>query len=348
MSDTDLATASPPPAAAGSGFGGWWARRSTGGRIVTVLVAALVLLNVGLSMIQGIVGQAPGGPAGSAVSTGGDGLRAYADLLERSGHQVTRYRRSLDADDLPPRSTAVVARVGRLEASDLDALTALLASGGRVVLLGGDAEGLLGVASSESGSATGPTWSRDDPVDRLAVWVPGRETGGATEVGGDEGGRWADLGGWLPLVGTPDGRAATVIAADVGGGRIVAVADLGPLRNDALGVADDAALGLGLVGAADAPVAFVEGGGTDGKTGLAAVPSSWRWAAAGTALTVLVGLWAAGARFGPAEPDRRLLRPARAEHVEAVAAELDRARSRRGEADLGTVPPADDPPGGPR
>ncbi len=307
----------------------WWRRRSVGGRIVTVVVGALLAANLGLAVFDGAWGNSPGGPASSASGTGDDGLAAYADLLADNGHQVSRFGRTLRPGDLATGETAVVARVETLERADVEALAGLLASGGRVVVAGEGGAELIEVLAGVR-----PQWERGEPVDDLAVWLPGPDTGAARELSGDEGGRWRGSGPWALLAGAPgpveDGGGAILLALDVGRGRIVALADVGPLRNDRLGWADDAALGLAIVGGPEGAVAFVEGGGPTGATGLAAVPWAWRWAAAGGAFALLVGLWAAGARFGPPEPDRRELRPARAEHVEAVAAEMERAAAAAG------------------
>jgi hypothetical protein len=61
-----------------------------------------------------------------------------------------------------------------------------------------------------------------------------------------------------------------------------------------------------------------------GATVVDALPPSWKWAVTGLALSLLVGLWWAGSRFGPPEPSARALRPARLDHVRAVAADLER------------------------
>lgn len=328
--------------------GEWWARRSPGARIVVAVAALLMGVNVALTAVQGAWGNSPGGPASGASSTGGDGLAAYSDLLSENGHRVTHLRRTLRAGDLPAGSTAVVARVGALERGDVEALVQLLGGGGRVVIAGEGGSELIEALTGEA-----PTREQSDPVDRLAVWLPGPDTGTAVTLAGDGGARWRGTGPWAYLAG-PAGEGgedgATLVALDAGAGRILALSDVGPLRNDRLGQADDAALGLALAGPTGTAVAFVEGGGPTGATGLAAVPSHWRWVAGLGALALLIGLWAAGARFGPPEPDRRLLRPARVEHVEAVAAEMDRAASgpgRRSDPGLDTVLSQTDHPGVP-
>jgi len=95
-------------------------------------------------------------------------------------------------------------------------------------------------------------------------------------------------------------------------------------QNRSLDRADNAAFALAVVGHRSRPVVFVESVHGYASTGLAAIPTRWKWAAAGLALALATGMWSAGARFGAPEPDRRALRPARRQHVDAVAADLDR------------------------
>jgi len=108
----------------------------------------------------------------------------------------------------------------------------------------------------------------------------------------------------------------------------MALADASVLQNHALDRADNAAFALGVARpAGSAPgrtVTFVESVHGYANEGFGAVPSAWKWAALGAAVALVAGLWSAGARFGPPEPDTRALRPARREHVEAVAADLQR------------------------
>src|SRR5699024_7763816 len=61
-------------------------------------------------------------------------------------------------------------------------------------------------------------------------------------------------------------------------------------------------------------------------TGWAAVPAGWKWTGLALGFSGAMFLWMAATRFGPPEPDARVLPPARMEHVEAVAATIDRQR----------------------
>lgn len=302
------------------GVGAWWAARGRGQRIAVGAVGLLVAVNVGLSAAGALVGGDPGGPVSSSFSTGGDGLEGYADLLEVGGHEVVRLRERVDADNLRSRDTAVLADPSGLTAADARTIGRFVADGGRLVVAGESSAPLV-AALFEA-----PVEWRSVQSDGLDVWVPAADLGGALELVGDDGGRWAELPAEvLPVAGAGD--QPSVVVANVGSGRVVALADAGPLQNDALARADNAAFALGVAGSSDRRVVFVEATRGYGATGLAAVPSAWKWSGAGALVTLAFGLWAAGTRFGPAEPAERALRPPRRAHVDAVAAGLDRSTS---------------------
>jgi len=281
-----------------------------------IVVAAIVLINVAASALESIVGGEPGGPVSSSFSTGGSGLEGYADLLDAHGHRVTRLRDAVGRDDLPAGSTVVVADPDQLTEAEVRALGEFVVDGGTLVVAGAATEPIVGLLTGQR-----VRWQQRATTDELDVWVPDARTGGAERLAGDRGGRWRDIGPLVPLVGA-DGQAA-VVTAPVGDGTIVALADADLLHNQHLASADNAAFALALGGDAPRPVVFVESVHGFARGGLDAVPPSWKWATAGLALALLVGLWAAGARFGPPEPDHRSLRPPRLEHVRALAADLE-------------------------
>ncbi|CAN5909924.1 hypothetical protein BH23ACT2_BH23ACT2_19490 [soil metagenome] len=294
----------------------WWNGLGRGPQVLVALVAAVVILNAALAGVRSVLGGDPGGPVSSSFGTGTDGLEGYADLLAADGRAVTRLREPVTADALGPGFTVVVADPDAVTPDEARALVGAARGGGRLVLAGQATTDLLGAVSR-----TPVRWERDDPVDRLAVWVPGDVTGVAEEVAGDRGGRWADVGPLVPLLGAGDRPA--LVAGPVGDGEVVALADAELLHNANLADGDNAAFALALAGS-DAPVVFVESVHGFSASGLDAVPPAWKWSAAGLALALLAALWCAGARFGPPEPQRRELRPPRRDHVEAVAADLDR------------------------
>lgn len=315
----------------------WWSGLGRGQRVLSAGLALVVALNVALAGIGSMVGGSPGGPVSSSFGTGGRGLQAYAELLQRDGHPVTRIRSAITAKDLPVDATAVLADPTGLTPQEARHLTRFVAGGGRLVLAGQAAAPLL-----ESLRGSPVRWRSDRPVRRLAVWLPVDGTGGARELAGDDGGRWGDPGELVPAAGA-NGRAA-VLVGPIGSGRVVALADSSLLQNSQLAQADNAAFGLAAAGERGRPVVFVESVHGQSNVGLDAIPSGWKWAALALGLVVVpAGLWAAASRFGPPEPVQRELRPPRQDHVEAVAASLDRVTKSAVAPE--TDPPAADSPG---
>ncbi len=298
----------------------WWDGLGRSQQVLVGVLAAALLVNLFLAGARSLLGGDPGGPVSSSFSTGGDGLEGYADLLRAEGHLVTRLRSAVTADDLAADATAVVVDPEQLTATEAEYLARFVSRGGRLVL-GGEAAGPLLAGLT----GTPISWRGGDPVERLRVWLPVDGTGSAGELAGDDGGRWTDVGSLLPVAGSASGPA--IVVADVGAGQVVALADTRPLQNDALDLADNAALALAAAGDDGRPVVFVESVHGFASSGIDAVPSSWKWAAAGIGIALLAGLWSAGARVGPPEPTRLELRPPRRAHVDAVAAGLDRVTS---------------------
>lgn len=294
----------------------WWRGLGRGQQAFVAVIGLAVLVNLSLSTVGSLTGGDPGGPASSSFSTGRDGLEGYADLLRAEGHPVIRLRDRPSPADLPVGGTVLVVDPDASVLADAEGLARFVTGGGHLVLAG---EGATELLAGLTGATV--TWVEGDAVDRLDVWVPSAATGAARELAGDAGGRWEDLGPLVPVAGA-DG-SAVVVVAELGDGRVTALADAAPLQNAHLDDADNASFALALGGPAPAPVVFLEPARQTGR-GLAAVPPGWKWAAAGLAVTVALGLWAAGTRAGPPEPQARALAPPRRDHVDAVAAGLDR------------------------
>jgi hypothetical protein len=107
---------------------------------------------------------------------------------------------------------------------------------------------------------------------------------------------------------------------------LVLVADPSPLRNRSIGLADNARFALGLAGATERPVRFVERIASPPGEGLAALPSEWLWAFGGLLLAALALVAARARRLGPPERQARDLPPPRRRYVDAIAASLARTR----------------------
>ncbi len=301
-----------------TGFLGWWDRLGRGQRTALVVVGVIVAVNIGLSALSGLVGSTPGGPVSSSFSTGDGGVKGWSELLQRQGHEVVRLRDHLADRDTGTNATVVLVDAYSLSSDDALALSRFVRDGGHLVAVGVGADDIvatLGGTSVEPERADGT----------VHPWLPVPEVDGVADVVGASD-AWQVSGGVLPVAGGVDGDALVVVS-DVGRGRVVGVADASVFQNQNLDRADNAALALAVVGGPKRPVVFVESVHGFDRSGLDAVPSSWRWAFGVLVLALGVGLWSAGTRFGTPEPDERELRPARQAHVDAVAADLGRVVS---------------------
>lgn len=301
----------------------WFAQRSVAMRVVPVVAAAIVAVNVALYAAQVVAGGGqPGGSTASAHATAADGYAAWADLLQRSGRKVVLLDRHLNDADLPPGATVIVAQPEGFTADDAAALDRVLEAGGRVVLAGSSSAQLLGASGVPSIG-----WS-SAIAGHVGVLAPAPEVRAVTTVDAGRG-RFRDVGPLLPILGA--GADPVAVLGDVGPGRVVAVASTDLFDNQHLDELDNAAFALDVTGAAGAPVYFDEADhGYGPSSGLAALPSGWKWAAAGALLAALVALWSRGKRLGPAEDAERPLAPPRRLHVDALAAALARSRDSAG------------------
>ena len=288
--------------------------KSPGGRAVAGVVAFFVALNV-VALVISTLRPEPSGEDGSAYATQPRGAAAYAELLQRAGHRVTYLRDRLDKERLDPRSTIVLLDAPELEPAERRALSRFVRLGGRLVAGGEDAgAGIVPRA---------PSWSSSGPM-RARPSAPVAETRAVREVRSAGEGRFDELRGALPILGTQN---ALLAVAQAGRGRALLLADASPLQNRLLGSADNAALGLALAGPPQRRVAFVESVHGFGRaTGLAALPARWKLGLALAIAAALVWLASRARRFGPPEEAGEEPPPARREHVEALALALQRAR----------------------
>jgi hypothetical protein len=300
------------------------ARRRFARSPVALLVGLVVLLLV-VSVVIDRFAPTPSGPEGSSYATAPQGAAAYAELLHRAGHPVRRVRTPVAERPLDPGTTLVVLDPERVAPEEASAIGRFVRAGGRLVAAGALVRWLGRVLDAP------PAWAPSAPG-RATVVVPAPETAGVSSVAFAEGGRWAPLGGALPILAAPDGPVAAV--AEAGAGRVVLLADASPLYNVELARADDAAFGLALAGGGRRPVAFLETvHGYGEATGLAALPARALWVLAGLALAALALVWSMARRLGPAEEEARTLAPPRRDYVKAVAAALAASGDRGGVAD---------------
>jgi hypothetical protein len=289
-------------------------------RIVLLAVVAVVALNLLGGAINAATGGTPGGPRSSSYATGHDGLAAYHDLLDRSGHPTSRLRAQPGDDSLDPSAALVVLDPGSVGRSEARAIGRFVRAGGRLIAGGSSADEWLREIVPRP-----PAWRAgggEVVAHRLAT-VPETAGVGAVRTAGD--GVWRSAGGTHPALGARD---AILTVAAVGEGRVALLADASPLQNRLLDQADNAALGLALAGPSGRRVVFAESvHGFGRETGLAALPTRWKWALVGLLLAAIAWVLSRIRRLGPAEDERRPLPPPRRAYVDAVAATLARTRS---------------------
>ena len=297
---------------------------SRGWKIGVGLIVGVIVFDLALKALQDFTGGTPGGPTSSSYATAAGGLRAYAELLAREGHPISRVRAYPHEAALDAAATVVVLDPPLVTRTDALALRRFVAAGGRLIA-GGEAAGWLRTIL-----APAPTRDPGEQIERARPIAPAPELAGVKHVRAGGRGGWASAGAALPLLGND--RAALVDVATIGEGRLVLLADPTPLQNGLLGAADNARLALNLAGANERPVAFLEAYHGYGKaTGLSAIPFRWQLLLAGLVLATLTYMVARGRRLGPPEAEARELAPPRRVYVESLAGTLGKAR-RPGEA----------------
>lgn len=287
----------------------WWFT----GALVGIVIA-WNLVAVGIDRLGG----QPGGPTSSSYATAPTGLAAYADLLAQQGHDVTRLRVA-PADATPdPRVTVVMLDAEGVTDDDVAALRRFAEAGGRLVVGGAD-PGWVDALVDDA-----PVW-QDGGSTRAEPLAPVPEIVGIGSVRTVGTGSWAEAGEALPALGI--GSTTLLLVASPGRGRAALLADTSPLQNRLLDTADNAALGAALAGEPDRAVHFVESVHGYGRaSGLAAIPTRWRWVLGGVALAALLFMLARGRRLGPPERKARELPPPRRRYVESLATTLGKTK----------------------
>jgi uncharacterized protein DUF4350 len=306
-----------------------WRAIPVGWRLLVAGVGLLVAIELGSSLVTGIAGNAPAGDsASSSFGTGPSGVAAMAQLLAARGHEVIKDSRPLSAQSLSPGSTLFVIDASSWTAADSASVARLLRGGGRVVVAGRPpAEGLLPAMFGPGG---GPRWMSQSSGTARPVGSGPLTVGVSSVSSGPVGALVA--GSASPVLAGPRG----VLAASSGGGNpaAVLVASSTPFTNAALAGRDNAAFAINVAGPSSGPVVFDEYDHGYGHTGsgLAGLPSWWRWGLGVALLAVVIWMLSASRRFGPVERAERLLIPPRVAYVDAMATGLGSIGSDRLEA----------------
>jgi hypothetical protein len=286
-----------------------------------VLVLALLAVQA-VTSLSGVFGDGPRGPAGSSYATGPEGLSSYAGLLRAQGREVVQRRRALDIDDaLDPAGTVVVLDAPALAPEEARALRRFVAAGGRAVVGGSDPGRWLPALLDHP-----PVWAGGgNPACHPVLRIP--EARGVTDVVLAGSGQWATAGESLPFLAC-QGRISATVASPFGarGGRVVLLADSGPLQNRFLSARDDRALGLAVVGPRRRVVFAEQVHGFGAPAGVLGLPAAARAALLTGVLAALLAVTARAARPRSTVPPLTGPVPQRLELATAVAARVARSR----------------------
>jgi hypothetical protein len=295
-------------------------RRRAGRLAFTAGVSLLALMALS-SFLPGGGGQGGGSPS-SSYSNRADGVSAWAELLTRFGRDVDRLRGDLDTAVLDPAAAVVVLDAPGLTGEEADGLAGFVERGGHLVAGGAGAGEWLESVIDDPPISGGRGARTALPLGT----PPPPEVDGVRAVRTAGIGSWREPGSLEPVLRGDNGRVIA-LAGNVGMGRVVALADPSPVHNTLLGVEDNAAFALGLVGGDGRRVLFAEGAhGYGAGEGLSALPRRWRLALAGLGLAAATWLLARSRRLGPPEDEARALPPARWAYIDAVAGTLARTR----------------------
>jgi len=287
-----------------------WRALGKGTRAVIVVGLSFLVANIALSVVDSATrGADETSPTSSSLSTGRRGLAGYASLLRRFGRSVRSQRGAIDRAALDPSTTVVVLDPDSVDDASVRHLRAFVERGGRLVAGGGDPTWVHGLVDGA------PSWSFDAHGSYHAN--PAAPEQGFRTLRSDALGSWDSPGRTTVLAGTR--HDALAVAADVGRGRVILLADSSPLQNHLLGRSDNAAFGLSVLGN-DRSVVFAEGvHGYGNDTGLVAIPGRWKVAIALTLLAALLLMLAQGRVLGGPEEARRPLPPPRGAYISAMA-----------------------------
>jgi hypothetical protein len=298
-----------------------WSQVPRRWRLAMILAGAVLIAYFASSLVSGLYSPPSSSAVGpsSSTDTASVGTAAMAQLLSERQHPVQQLTVPLHAATIPTNGTLFVLDPAGSILPDAAELQGHLDAGGRLVLGGPTASGLL---QRILGHGPVPVW-RSSPSGNASPVEHLPEDAGVSTVFGDGPGSWGgNETSFSVLLQGPGGALALETA--VGRGTLVVLASTSPLQNGFLAQADDAAFALDLAGPAGVPVIFDEydhGLGRSG-TGLDGLPSHWKAGLVVALLAVLTWMWSVGRRFGPPQRADRELIPARVAHVDAMAALL--------------------------
>lgn len=309
----------------------WWEARSRAARIA-IAVAGVVLAYNALSWVvtRTVSGPPPSGPPSSSFSTTPRGVQALAELLEAFDHPVVRVREELAEFEAPPDATLLVIDAPT-SAEDRAAVAAAVRAGASAVLAGRATAPLArALIGADVRWAAEPDADGSDEAPRVrARSVAGApETAPVATVTSAGQATFRELGGAQPLLETEAGVLA--VAAPVGAGRVVVIADSTVLQNRYLAQTDNAAFALAAVGTGRGAYFAEEPHGYGRAIGLSALPSRVRIALWLAAAATVAWMWFRSRRLGPPEDLVRRLPPPRSLYVDALATTLARTGDRAG------------------
>jgi hypothetical protein len=292
---------------------------------------AVVLL--GLAIVAGSLQGGEDGrePSRSSFDEGSLGFAAWAELLRRSGAEVTELQRPPSSGGLDPETTVVALDIGDPTDEDVQALSTFVEEGGYLIA-GGETdrdavERMTGISPELGGADSGPQL----PL----LQVP--QTESVAEVDPAGGPVYSDAAGGLPALGSSSGDLLLLSAPSATGSSAV-LASSDALTNDAIPSADNAQFGLDLAqaGGPTRPVIFLQSlARSEGQEeGLAALPAAWTAGFAGLLLAGLVLIASRLRRLGPPDGEGAARAEPRSGYVDAMARNL----ARRGQIPAATEP----------
>jgi len=165
-------------------------------RVVIVIVALAIVVNIALSLLDSSTrGADDTAPRSSSLSTGRDGLAAYAELLRRTDHATEAQRGNVTDAALSPADTLVVLDPVGFDHDEERAVRRFVERGGRLVAGGAGATGLVAALLTDP-----PAWSSAGVGNAEPVGGTPEVTGlGSVRTAGE--GSWSDPGATTPIRG---------------------------------------------------------------------------------------------------------------------------------------------------